>query len=91
MVVWKRKTSEAGHGPMQSVESHRRNRPNAWRYCWNEAGEMVARRRVLNEARAVTRSGYVVSRKDEMAVERTGVEGWRGESEDGRSGLELLG
>ena len=33
---------------------------------------MVARRRVLNEARAVTRSGYVVSRKDEMAVERTG-------------------
>ena len=71
MVAWKRRTFEAGHGSRQSVESQRENRPSALWYCWNDAGEMVARRRALNEVRAVSRSGNVALRKEERAVERS--------------------
>ena len=91
MVAWKRRTFEAGHGSMQSVESQRENRPSALWYCWNDAGEMVARRRELNEVRAVSRSGNVALRKEERAVERSEAGGGKEASEDGRAELGLLG
>ena len=71
MVAWKRGTFVAGHGSTLCARSQLRKRPNALWYWRNEAGEMVASRRTLNDARACDCVGYVLLRKEDRAVERS--------------------